>query len=45
MADEAMNVIDAGKTIAGLMQNQDKPEEAHAESEPTEEVEQPTTEP
>ena len=44
MADEAMNVIDAGKTIAGLMQNQDKPEEAPAESEPTEEVEQPTTE-
>ena len=44
MADEAMSVIDAGKTIAGLMQNQDKPEEAPAESEPTEEVEQPTTE-
>ena len=44
MADEAMSVLDAGKTIAGLMQNQDKPEEAPAESEPTEEVEQPTTE-
>ena len=44
MADEAMSVIDAGKTIAGLMQNQGKPEEAPAESEPTEEVEQPTTE-
>ena len=44
MADEAMNVIDACKTIAGLMQNQYKPEEAPAESEPTEEVEQPTTE-
>ena len=42
MADEAMNVIDAGKTIAGLMQNQNKPEEAPAESEATEEVEQPT---
>ena len=49
MANEAMSVIDAGKTIAGLMQNQGKPEEAPAneapaESEPTEEVEQPTTE-
>ena len=44
MADEAMNVIDAGKTIAGLMQNQDTPEEAPAESAPTEEVAQPTTE-
>ena len=44
MADEAMSVLDAGKTIAGLMHNQDKPEEAPAESEPTEEVEQPTTE-
>ena len=44
MSDEAMSVLDAGKTIAGLMQNQDKPEEAPAESEPTEEVEQPTTE-
>ena len=39
MADEAMSVLDAGKTIAGLMQNQNKPEEAPAESEATEEVE------
>ena len=46
MADEAMTVIDAGKTIAGLMTGQTKTEEAPAEpvqeNETTEEVvEQP----
>ena len=44
MADEAMNVIDAGKTIASLITGQTNTDEAPAESEVTEEVTQETTE-
>jgi hypothetical protein len=36
MADEAMNVLDAGKTIAGLMTNSNTPSEPTNETEPQE---------